>query len=171
MAKSLCILMLVATQLLAGSRGSVYLCISNDGSFCCFDAGPESCTCCHHEDDSTSCPDACCNSTYAETKPQACDHHEDHSSSDGHRLPTPKYPSLQTGDHCGCTHQLVSVKQVASVQRSTVNSEAVDALLLYSPVVLHQHTLAEVDPHGIWRGPPPMRDAALVALATVVIRC
>jgi hypothetical protein len=42
MAKSLRMLTLMTTQLLSGSGGGVYLCLSNDGSFHCFDGGPDS---------------------------------------------------------------------------------------------------------------------------------
>jgi len=76
MAKSLLILMLMTTQLLAGSGGSVYLCISNDGSYCCFDTGPESCMCCHEEQEEIV-HDPCCGGCQEDGNQTPCGHHEE----------------------------------------------------------------------------------------------
>jgi hypothetical protein len=45
----LLVLALVATQLQSWSGGALYLCLKSDGSLCCIDEGPDSCTCCDHE--------------------------------------------------------------------------------------------------------------------------
>jgi hypothetical protein len=49
MVRWLLVLALVATQLQSWSGGALYLCLKTDGSFCCIDEGPDSCTCCDHD--------------------------------------------------------------------------------------------------------------------------
>lgn len=167
------ILMLSSMQLLAGSSKDVYLCVSSDGSFCCLDAGPASCTCCHHEVAPSPCQSGCCGSSSEKCESQPCHHDDDHSCPEEHESPTPNdSPSIASGP-CSCTHQLVSMEQAASVRRSSVTIEVLDAWQLCAclPAVFYQHSSADFDVRPFRQGPPPMPDAALVVLSTVVICC
>lgn len=100
MIKSFLILMLATTQLLTGSGGSVYLCIKNDGTFCCLDTGAEACRRCVDElpvveEEPSGC--ACCREADSPTLPL----HESAAAS--------KFVSaLVSGDACGCTHVLIA---------------------------------------------------------------
>lgn len=167
------ILTLAAMQLLAGSGRAVYLCVSSDGSLCCLDSGPLSCTCCRHENDSTSCEDACCEVATEECESKRCHHDDDQSSPNDSQLPkTEDAPSVASGA-CSCTHELVSTGQVGSNLRSSMTDQVSDVLQLSYclSAAAHQQAVVAFDGHACWHGPPPMPDATLAALATVIIRC
>jgi hypothetical protein len=168
MAKSLLILMLMTTQLLAGSGGSLYLCVSNDGSYCCIDTGPASCTCCH---DHEKIPDvACCSDPACEDESAAssCEHHQDEA-------PQPRQIDLLVGDPCGCTHVpvMISSDQPTTVARSSITAEAerlsLQIAFLSAPCVGIE--VAAPAPPLRWSGPPAVADFALTVISTVVIRC
>ncbi|WP_437186511.1 hypothetical protein SH668x_003665 [Planctomicrobium sp. SH668] len=169
MAKSLLILMLMTTQLLAGSGGSVYLCISNDGEYCCLDTGPRSCTCCQeHQQEAaheTCCSDAGCTEGIAEP---SCGHHDETS-------PCPEQNRVVKDDACGCTHIPVaaSAGHPTTVTRPTVtvDSERLALLVAWLPTWLSGTDAASFLPHFRWTGPPAVPDFTLTVISTVVIRC
>jgi hypothetical protein len=156
MAKSLLILMLVTTQLLAGHSGTLYLCVSDDGSFCCIDTGSASCVCCHDEEKSAHA--SCCSDPECEEKP-----------TESQQL------GLSAGDPCGCTHipVMVSADQPATVSRSSIMTES-ERLSLHIALLSASFVYVEVvapSPHLCWSGPPAVPDFALTVISTVVIRC
>lgn len=164
MAKSLLILMLVATQLLAGSGGSLYLCISGDGSYCCLDSGPGSCTCCHEQDDD---PQACASDCHEVT----CSCHDRHE--------TPAEPTVEIAkEGCGCIHipLIVSAEQPTRVVRTatTTDAERLTQLIASPPSLDIGRAISVASPSASWGGPPAVPQFALIALtvvSTIVIRC
>ena len=171
MSKTLLTLMLIAAQLLAGSRGAIYLCTSNDGNFCCFDAGPAFCNCCHDSVGSESLLDDCCNSHAPHTGCNVSGDDDHYSSAENNGLPVQVSDSVRLSHPCGCSHRLVSIEQGTFVLASAAHAMVVDVLLFYSPIKVNQHTLAALELRCIWCGPPLMCDASFAHLATVVIRC
>jgi len=165
MAKSLLILMLVMTQLAAAGRGSVYLCIGDDGNYCCLDAGPESCKCCHDEQKQQH--DACC---------EVCD--EEHpgrpSQHQGDDEPQPCDGVLVAADSCGCTHipVVMSSDESRNAVRSTLSVDVERSFSLMAlPRALGSAGDAIAHPLSRWADPPAVPDIALTVLSTVVIRC
>lgn len=165
MAKSLLILMLTVTQLLTGSGDSVYLCISNDGSFCCFDTGPDSCTCCHDEH-REAVHNACCDS---------CGGVEHAPNGDVDEVtPMNANGSLSATDPCGCTHVLVMMsfdQSTGSISPcNSVDGARLIALLALPPTVaLDQLVVAK--PLFRRSEPPRVPEFSLIVISTVVIRC
>lgn len=167
MAKSLLILMLMTTQLLAGSCGSVHLCISGDCSFCCLDAGPDSCTCCqkHTEDPS----EAGCDEYADEALSGKCCGHCEVGSTE------PESQFAVATDSCGCTHipLVVSSGQPTTVVRSTV-SESVEwysLLIAWLPTLVFDGNAITRVPPMRWHESPAAPDLALTVISAVVIRC
>jgi len=157
MAQSLLILMLVTTQLLAGNSGTVYLCVSNDGSYCCIDTGSTSCECCHDEQEAAH--DACCSDP-------AC----------GDEAPPFRQQGLLAGDPCGCTHipVLISADQPATVVRPSnrTESERLALLVAWLPsLFLGSQVGVLTSLPTRWSGPPAAPDFALTVISTVVLRC
>ncbi len=167
-AKTLLILMLMTTKLLAGSGGSLYLCVSDDGSHCCIDTGPASCACCHdHEQIShdTCCSDHPCEDDSAAT---SCEQNEDEAAPLGQR-------DLLADEPCECTHipVMISTNQPTTVARSLMMAEAEWLSLQIS--VLSVSCGSVEDPassqYRCWSGPPTVPDFTLTVISTVVLRC
>lgn len=167
MAKSLLALVLITTQFLAGNCGSLHLCICNDGSYCCIDAGPAFCTCCQMHGEAShdaGCDDHCC----AAVSERCCEHCDHDSTS-------PDAPDSVAGDPCGCTHfpLVISASQPTTTPRSTIH-DAIERNALH---IGWQQTRAgneaDVAPllHRQRLGPPVVPDFALTVISTVVIRC
>ena len=127
MAKSLLTLVLMATQLLAGSPSALYLCLGDDGSVG-IDFGPDNCGRCDHSpgDDCAAttavCPDAYC---------------QDHSHADHHGCsPSP----LAVGDDawcdagCDCIHIQISQPQCPTLSPAVDPSAAQRLALLVMPL-------------------------------------
>jgi hypothetical protein len=167
MAKLLLILMLMATQLLSGKCGSRHLCISNDGSYCCIDAGPQSCTCCQKH--SEEVPYACCDERARGTVSEKCTEHCEEESTE------PAAQSTVAGDPCGCTHipLRVSSSQPTTIARSTINEsiERNSLLVAWLPSLGGSDAVVAPSPHLRWFEPPLVPDFALTVISTVVIRC
>lgn len=166
MAKSLLILMLMTTQLLAGSGGSVYVCISNDGSYCCFDAGPESCMCC--QDERETVHESRCGGCEEDGNKAPCGRHEEGQ-------PTcPDDDILVAGDPCGCTHIPVVMPsdQPTNVARSSnsVDGERLISLIALLPTLAFDHHAVAHLPLRL-ADPPAVPNFALTVVSTVVIRC
>ncbi len=165
MAKSLLILMLLTTQILAGSGGSLYLCIKNDGSGFCFDTDIAACTCCHKEvTKQIACVGCGCESA------ESCRELEEQEACKA------KHHGLLASEPCGCTHipVMVSGEQATTVARTlvTTESERLTLLLAWLPSSSIVDQLAESDPpRWRWNGPPAIPDFALSVVATTVIRC
>ena len=167
------ILTLAAMQLLAGSSRAVYLCVSNDGSLCCLDSGPLSCTCCRDDHDSKTCADASCE-VATEKCESKCGHHDDEQSCPNDRqIPKTKDSPAVASGACSCTHELVSTGQVGCNLRSSMTDQVSNDLQLFNclPTAAHQQAVVAFDGHAFWQGPPSIPDAALAVLSTVVIRC
>lgn len=160
MARSLFFYMLVAAQLLSGSGGPRYLCISSDGSSC-FDTGPASCTCCLRSGDQkpnieTTCSDdsTCrCGCHAAEGRPPS-----------GNQ-------SILSSAPCGCTHFLISAEQSTLLVRSTIEAERFWQHFICLPVVMTSETVTIPVQSIVSYRPPAVQNASLAVLSTVVIRC
>lgn len=163
MSQSLLILMLALTQLLGGSGGSVYVCISNEGTFCCLDAGASSCSCCAKEE--ASCTESGCR----------CSRNLFQPISDG--VENTEYvacaTSLIASNSCDCTHILLMVDELTSISPSITAAGAFDHVpvstllpLVYSGI--SSHVVALPVRAYILPTTPPL---ALTLLATIVIRC
>lgn len=167
MVRPLLILMLMTTQLLAGSGGSLYLCVSNDGSYCCIDTGPASCTCCHEEESIHH--DTCCGEPGCEVVSEYC--YEPHDED----APQPDHHGLEAVDPCGCTHVpvMVSSGQPVTIARSstTTDTERLSQLVALPLALGSGLEIVAPSPHIHWSGPPAVRDFALIVISTVVIRC
>lgn len=164
MARLLLILMLVTTQLLSGSGGSVYLCVRNDGTCCCIDSGPASCTCCDKEDQHEGYADGCC-----VHEAGSCDgrHHDN-------QMPESDQSPLLAGDPFGCTHLLISSELPTCVSRISAANDfqriAQLAALVPSLTIWNEFdasSLANARPDR----PPSFHDFILIVVSTVVIRC
>lgn len=168
MIKSFLILMLTTTQLLAGSGGSVYLCIKDDGSFCCVDAGAKACRCCEEEIPVAAEPPpagcGCCRETAAPKGPTG----DDASSSSFKFI-------LTSNDPCGCTHVLIVQDQAyAKVNRISTRSDVQQLVQMAA----HLPGLAALDGLNALRTaagwqyrPPTVEPQALTVRLSVQIRC
>lgn len=162
--KLLLVLMLTATQLLAGSGDGLYLCVSNDGLCYCVDSGPESCTCCQHDKMHESSDEGCCCCRSVETC--SCPHDAN--------PPQSAAMALLAGDTCGCTHILIAVEQPTSVTRMSVMSDAgrLTQLVAQLPIgVFWNETVTTPSLKPRWIRPPEIADFALIVVSTAVIRC
>jgi hypothetical protein len=168
------ILTLVAMQLLVGSSRATYLCVSSDGSLCCLDSGPLSCSCCRHEHDSTAGEEACCEVATEEYESKCCCQHDDEQSCpNDSQLPETKDSPAFANGACSCTHELVSTGQVGGNLRSSVSNQISNALQLLDclPTASYQQSVVVFDGRVCWQGPPPLPDVAISVLSTVAIRC
>ncbi|MBS0207766.1 MAG: hypothetical protein JSS27_02320 [Planctomycetes bacterium] len=161
MARLLLILMLMTTQLLTGSGASVYLCVGSNGSYC-FDSGPDSCSCCHEEHETTG--DGCKH----EHDDAACNHHDESQPVQ------PGTDRLTALDPCGCTHIPVMLPsdQPTNASRAAVkvDVERLTALITLPLLSSFDGWLAS-QPAIHWSDPPPDGNFALTIVSTVVIRC
>ncbi|MES2788481.1 MAG: hypothetical protein V4719_02595 [Planctomycetota bacterium] len=172
MFKSFLILMLTATQLLAGSGGSVYLCIKDDGSFCCLDTGAMACRRCEEaipaavEPQSSGC--SCCSETAAPKLPTAKLLTEDDTS-------TSSELTLASPDPCGCTHVLIAQDQ-AQARANRISAQAdVQQLVQMTAQLPASVALDGVDGSRNTSGwqyrPPTVESQALTVRLSVQIRC
>jgi hypothetical protein len=167
MTKSLLILMLMTTQLLAGTCGSLSLCISNDGSYCCIDTGSASCTCCQFHGEILH--DACCDEPGCEAVSECCSEHHDEE------FLNPDPHGIVASDRCGCTHipLAISSSQVTTVARSTMAEviERCSRLVAWLPPLASGGETDAPSRHLRWFEPPAVPEFVLIVLSTVVIRC
>ena len=167
MIKSVLILMLATTQLLAGSGGSVYLCIKNDGTFCCLDAGAETCRCCDGE------------LPVVEEKPAGCTCCGEAASrtlSTEERTPSPSIElALKSNDPCGCTHVLISQDPAhAKVNRLSARSDVQQFIEMaaHLPGLVAIDNLNALRIASCWQyRPPTVESQALAVRSAVQIRC
>jgi hypothetical protein len=170
MTRSLLIMMLAMTQLLAGSGGTSYLCINGDGFVCCIDSGLESCTCCHHENRCGDDHDDCCEEEHSTVSCCECsspEHDQTCQRADGESV-------LAATDSCGCTHILISVTQPPSTKRSATTAESerlIDLTALPSMVAYGKRSIFLDVIRRRFGDPPLAQSQSLLILATVVIRC
>lgn len=167
MLRSLLFLMVVTAQLLPGGGGSIYLCIANDGSYCCLDAGPATCRCCPHGigDSKPAGKNESASHGYAAASEMCC-HRHDGAEEAGYEV------SL-TSDPCGCTHLLISARHTTPVARPRTTSQTDQ---LSRPAVLMPgwaacHLMVAGSRRERWDHPPWARGLALSTLSTVVLRC
>ena len=171
MAKSLLILAVLTTQLLGGSSGSVYLCISRDGSFR-IDTGPVSCVCSHYEEEHHPHFDRCCSKS---TKP--CGDQPGALAAVGEvkpALPDLHGPSLLAGGDCVCTHIPLLIEQSPAVTRvcATRDVERLAPLVVFPQVTVADQKLVAVSSAVTgWRVRVAARPTALTVVSTVVFRC
>lgn len=101
MLRSFVALALVAAQLHSWSGSSLYLCLNSDSGFCCIDAGPDSCDCCHREDDACNLEGDSCR-----------EHQHEHESpaEQEHGWSTPP---------CDCVHLLILGERAPVVSRAS----------------------------------------------------
>lgn len=174
MIKSVLILMLAATQLLTGS-GGVYLCIRNDGSCCCLDAGPQTCTCCddentdgHNQPTLIAQESAACGCRCSDSGPSGtCDEHRESQSAE--------LAIIALSDPCGCTHVRLSHDQTANcIARAGSAPES----SVYAPMCADLSNYANADAGTGSRlalcrrlATPPTRSGSLTLLSWVSIQC
>ena len=167
MARSLLILMLMATQLLSGSCRSLNLCISNDGAFCCIDGGPESCTCCQKHNERL--PESCCDEHARDAVSDTCCEHSEEESTEADAQ------GSVAGSPCGCTHipLMVSSSQPTTIARSALNEfvERNSLFVAWLPSLAASDAVNATSLHMRWFEPPVVPDFALTVISTVVIRC
>lgn len=167
MFKSLLILMLATTQLLAGSGGSVYLCIKNDGSFCCLDAGAATCSCCEEE------------TPVVQQKPSGCSCCSEAASpslSAQEFAPSSSVElALTSNDPCGCTHILIAQDHAQS--QLTRMSSRCDLhhfveMTSHLPGLISIASVAASRLASSWQYRPPTVDShTLTVRSAVQIRC
>ena len=167
MFRSLIIVTLMSTQLLAGSAGTAFLCVCNDGSSVCVCPGPDACTCCRESCERS--PENCLDSTSREAESDHCCGNcaDDPVQSDVF-FAVDSVP-------CGCTYIPLMVE---SVQPTTMTRSAImETVERYSLIVSLLPTSVgsdEVDmrpPHWHWLQPPAVPNFSLTVISTVVIRC
>lgn len=178
MARAILTLTLMATQLLSVSGDAVYLCVRADGSTCCVDAGPESCTCCHAPDASAD-SDAC-------TELDCAAHGSDHDHDDGlavtccddHEVPVSQFPAFAgvLDDACDCTHIPLAVANDQPTVSSRQGGIAVLDFHVFclAPVVGREReivALPQIRAGQRRLGESPPIDFALTVISTIVIRC
>lgn len=175
MIKSFLILMLMTTQLLAGSGGSVYLCIRNDGSFCCLNVGPASGTCrelsvtsrddqvAQIAENSSGCRCGCCGD---ESASQTAD--------DQPAAPTSELSDL-SGTPCGCIHILLSHDQPSARPAKALAASDVEQFCQIASDLtsVAQTGGANPDWHSLGQRfrPPAVRSQTLTVLSWVLIQC
>lgn len=161
MAKSLLVLMLVTTQLLAGSGDSVYLCIGNDGSYSihseCDSCTPSQITCgigCHS-----------CNNASPGQKERL--HPGERSVS-----PTGDPPVL--AGLCDCTHLPIvmasDLPTMVTRNSITVDLECLSFLFTQAPTINVARRSA-LQLTFCWLDTSTIPDFTLTVVSTVVIRC
>lgn len=166
--------MLATAQLLAGSGVSVYACIRNDGSFCCLDLGPETCTCC--ADEASGGSDQAKKVTEEPTGCECCRSSEASPNCDEHSIPQSELnTSVGLEAPCGCTHILLSHDQTAirAVRTTTAGdlSQSVPAFAVLPQFA--QHDSGDHAGRSLSRRftPPGRRSHALTVLSLVLIQC
>lgn len=165
MVKSLLVLMLVMTQLLAGSGDSVYLCIGNDGSYS-IHAGSAPCT-----PGQVTCGSGChsCNdASPGQQERSPCGNHL------GDRAVSQTGDPLVLAGACDCTH-IPLVMASDQPTRTTRNSIAVDfewlsSLLAQAPTIdIAYQSVLQLTFRCYDTSTVP--DFTLTVVSTVVIRC
>ncbi|HEY1065505.1 MAG TPA: hypothetical protein VGE52_05330 [Pirellulales bacterium] len=141
----LLILFVLPAQLLAGSGRDVYLCICQNGSCVCLDAGVESCGCCRPAEVE---PDVGCS---------CCDHCN-------------ATPPATHAEDCGCEHLLVAAES-PSIRRAAADADSAPAVIVaYLPAIdldlrgLHRSPVER----NRFESPPAFFPTVL---STVVLRC
>lgn len=155
--------MLMATQLLAGSGGSVYLCVRNDGSYCCLDAGPSTCTCSANRRPTVN----------EEHRGCKCGCHVSEPCDEGNHVQAPRLTS--SGDPSGCTHILLSHNQVPARVAQTSSSVDIDRLYqvvasLPGMLAMDRSNDSRHSPNERFR-PPTTPSQTMTVLAWVLIQC
>lgn len=171
--------MLIATQLLAGSGGSSFICIHDDGSFCCIDAGSESCKCCDDKDSHLRnyCDDE--DQAHHGTWAVSVDKHfVDACNVDHHCGAAEKSVSCRL-DHCdpsGCNHipLMVCSDQASVVARTFLMTRGVQ-LGRYMACLPQRNWVGDTtfNPSLLTQSnrDANVPDSALALMATVIIRC
>lgn len=175
MTRAILILTLMATQLLSVSGDAIYLCVRNDGSTCCVDAGPDSCACCDGHDemlDSHACQASDCAASEL-----GLDHHLAADCCENYDVPVPQSSAFAVVgvDTCDCTHIPLTVTS----EQPTITSRHGDAAdfdfhaFLLAPVVQEREVFLLSQDFSVqhWLCEAPRIDFALTAISTIVIRC
>jgi hypothetical protein len=156
------ILALVATQVLSGSGAAYYVCLNGDGSYCCIDAGPDACTCCHEHDSPPA--DACADAA------GTCGHHHDDDAA------PPAGSGVTLSDACDGTHipVMASADQALRATRSAAAANAERLALGGAWLPSWGNAAASVvfaAAPARWGGPPTVPDFAVTVVSTVALRC
>lgn len=165
MIKSLLILMLMTTQLLAGSGVSVYLCIGSDGSYR-IDAGRDSCTSCKVTCGAGCNP--CSDDSAGQHDGLPCGTHGND------RLLQQAIETLAVEESCDCTHIpiMTSSDQPTRAARTsiTVDLERFSSLVAQAPGIgLAYLPVPQSSFHCCDTSTVP--DFTLTVVSTVIIRC
>lgn len=166
--KSLLLLMLLAGQLLSRNAISFYLCLANDGSFCCVSTSP-------------SCGDSC--QTPSCSSHDACGHADAGSQlscplagrDEGGKLPVRCLSNyLVSAESSECTHipVLTTDAQASNAVRSpiTVNVRLIASLVSQASIVSAEHPSISLLLAHCCRN-SAARSFSLIVVSTVVVRC
>jgi hypothetical protein len=198
MVKSFLILMLMTTQLLAGSRESLYVCIRGDGSFCCLDVGENDCAHCEAGDEEVatveteiiaSQPSAspeidstcgcCCNEaklTSSELTSSELTSSEEVEAEGVSPNDSDRHIDsvVAIADPCGCTQYLISHNQTTTCIAQSVPTWFV-CYLIQSAIETPAHggdVAADADCSAFHRFRPPLiASQAITVLSWVLIQC
>lgn len=165
MTKSLLILVLMTTQLLAGSGASVYLCIGSDGSYR-IDAGRDSCT---------SCKVACGAGCTACSDDSTGQHDDLPCGTHGNDRPFQQaIEMLASEESCDCTHIpiVTSSDQPTRTARTSiaVDFEQLSVLVAQAPGIGFAYLPV---PQSSFRccDTSAVLDFTLIVVSTIIIRC
>lgn len=167
MSRSLTMVTLMATQLLSGSAGAVFLCVCNDGSSVCICSGPDACTCCGESRERS--PERCLDKPSTEAESKHCC---------GACADDPVQSDVFCADDrapCGCTYipLMVEPVQPTTMARSAI-METFERYSLLDSLVPTSVGSDELDMRPPGRRslqPPAVPDFTLTVNSTVVIRC
>ncbi|MFO0903703.1 MAG: hypothetical protein U0939_11925 [Pirellulales bacterium] len=165
MAKSLLILMLMTTQLLAGSGDSVYLCIGSDGSYR-IDAGRDSCTSCDVTCGADCCADS--NDSIGQRDGLPCGTHGNN------RRFQQAIETLAAEESCDCTHIpiMTSSDQPTRAARASITVDVERLSLLVAQPSSIGLACLPAPPSSLHRWVnSAIPDFALAVISTVIIRC
>lgn len=150
----------MASQLLTWRAGDVYLCLHGDGTFCCLDPGPETCTCSSESLAETICQPAHCHCAPVD--------HRDHEH-DGGQSSGPLPVSLSADE---CTHLWIAGITPLADLRSGLAERCEAAAGSWAAVSGDLLVFPDVDVGAPLSSPrrwiPPL---FLTVLSTVALRC
>lgn len=162
----LLIQLLIATQLLAGSGQTVYLCVSLDGTYCCVDDGPNACHCTAEVVVPATTGFSCCTSHVVCCPPTITDKLclDSQSAAD----------ALGAQSH-GCTHIPLELSSTDPATLSRLDADQhgqpLLAIAVYSPPVWDLPVLPSPPRVGRGQTDPPLPSYSVAVVSTVVFRC
>jgi hypothetical protein len=166
MFKPLLILMLAAAQLFAGRGVGLFVCLGQDGSFCCVDSGPDSCGCCAN----SGLPPCESTASHQGCSAQAAPGYGAHAEEDGGRGDDESQMQLP----CDCIHipLLIAAHSPTTAVRPVLAADSIRPVFCNGTATVQEGGNSLSSVRYFCSGEPPIGSEFLsVALSTVVIRC